>query len=858
MERLKTNIVPPSGPLDAKMCFIGEAPGEEEDYTGECFVGSSGQFQDRCFAQVGITRSRVMLTNVFWQRPPKNQVSYFYSDKSQTKYTWEAQEHLDNLREWLSNLVPRPNVLVAVGRTALYALTGKRRIWKWRGSLLPCTLVSGYKVYPTLHPSSVLRTLQEPLEGLAGEKRVQALNALPLYLLDLQRAKEQSETPLLLLPKRKFDLDLSYQETCDKLRWINESNLTCAVDIETYPKGPEGPILWMIGFSPRPDYAFVIYFLRNQKFCWSLPQEAQICHLISEYFLKPKCQKIFQYGNYDMSILGRYYGFRLANDTYEDTMWCHQAAFPQIKKALETLTSIYTWEPYYKDEGKIEFGKRSGDLAEARYNAKDCCVTREIFPIVLQQAKELSVWEGYRRSMSYMPSLLAMMIRGVRTNVERKLDLEAEFKLKAEFHQKRLCEREKEQINLNSPQQLIKLLYYKHQLKEQRKRSRKRQLTTDKDALEKLKHLYPNNLTLEDIIEYKKFSKLYNTYAKMKLAIDGRIRTSYGFVSTWRLSSSSSPFDDGGNLQNIPVRTPEGKQIRKLFLTDQMPKYPDDEWEEIRNEVLRITQGKVDPINGLKIMVARDLSQAEARYIVWDSEDIRTIEMFLDPTKDVHWERTKAIFGIEDHIQYDKHEKLHIPLVNQTLSMYDIRRLGKTSKHAGNYGMGPYKFMQILAREGFILTFSKIKSILHKTVANDAYLQNWQKSVRDKLHAYRMLETPLGRRRYFYHSRMNDNLYRVGYAFCPQSTIGEILEEAIENIFEYHSDYIDILLNIHDEVIYQVAPHRLADSLRDTKRLLEIPLEIKGRVLVIPAEAKAGYNWGELHEFEPQLEKEVM
>jgi len=855
MERLTTNIIPPSGPLDAKMCFIGEAPGEEEDYGGEVFIGSAGQFQDRCFSQVGIVRSRVLLTNVFWQKPPRNDVGYFYTDKSKTKYTWEGQEHLDNLKEWLSELFPRPNVLIAVGRTAMYALTGKKRIWKWRGSILPCTLVEGYKVYCTLHPSGVLRAMNEPIEGIAGEKKVQALNALPLYLLDLQRAKEQAEFPELRYPVRKFDLELDYNETCEKLRWINEANKTCAIDIETYPGGPEGPLLWMIGFSPSPDYAFVVYMLKNHKFCWSLPQEAQIMHLISEYFLNPNCQKIFQFGNYDMSILGRYYGLRLADGTYEDTMWCHHAAFPQIKKSLETLTSIYTWEPYYKDEGKVNFGKRSGDLAEARYNAKDCCVTREIFPIVMRQAKELSVWSGYRRSMSYMPSLLAMMIRGVRTDVEHKLQLEKEFKVKSDFYAKRLCEREGEQINLNSSQQVIKLLYYKHQLREQRKRTKKRQLTADKDALQKLKHLYPNNATVQDLIEYKKFAKLHSTYAKMKLAIDGRIRTSYSFVSTWRLSSSSSPFDDGGNLQNIPVRTAEGKQIRTLFLTDPMPEYPPDVWPSIRDEVLRITQGKVKPINGLKIMVARDLSQAEARYVVWDAEDLRMIEMFLDPDTDVHWERTKDIFGLPRQTPYEKHEKLYIDLVKQKLTMYDLRRLGKTAKHAGNYGMGPYKFLQILAREGFIMDFRVAKGILHKTVDEDPFLQAWHKSVREKLRAYRMLETPLGRRRYFYHSRMNDNLYRAGYAFCPQSTVGELLEDAIQQTFANCADYIDILLNIHDEIIYQVAPHRLADSLHATQKYLEIPLEIKGRTLIIPAEAKAGYNWGELHEFTPQLEE---
>jgi DNA polymerase I-like protein with 3'-5' exonuclease and polymerase domains len=243
--------------------------------------------------------------------------------------------------------------------------------------------------------------------------------------------------------------------------------------------------------------------------------------------------------------------------------------------------------------------------------------------------------------------------------------------------------------------------------------------------------------------------------------------------------------------------------------------------------------------------------------VVWDAEDLRIMEMFLDGSIDVHWERTKDIFGLNRSIPYEKHEIIEVPLVGMKLKMYDLRRLGKTSKHAGNYGMGPYKFLQILAREDFILPYSVGKKILHRTVEEDPYLQSWHRDIENRLKAYRMLETPLGRRRYFLHSRLNDNLFRAGYAFCPQSTIGEIIEEGIQKIFEKCGDYLRILLNVHDEIIYEVAPHNLARSLVETQEFLEIPFELKGRELRIPCEAKAGMNWGELHEFEPQLEEEV-
>ena len=270
-ERLQTNIVPPYGPLDAKICIIGEAPGEEENFAGEPFIGSAGQFQDRVLAQVGLVRSQILFNNVFIQQPPNNDASYFYQDKNCTRYTLEGQEHLDQLRYWLEGLDPRPNVLVACGRHALYALTGKKRIWKWRGSILPCILVPGYKVYASLHPSGVMRLISEHREALQWEKKRLANNAYPLYISDLERVKIQSEFPESRYTKRKFDVDLSFEEVCSALRSLRNYPIV-ACDIETLPKGPYGPIVWMIGFAPTPQYAFIVYFLRNRKFAWSLPE----------------------------------------------------------------------------------------------------------------------------------------------------------------------------------------------------------------------------------------------------------------------------------------------------------------------------------------------------------------------------------------------------------------------------------------------------------------------------------------------------------------------------------------------------------------------------------------------------------
>jgi len=352
MKRLETKIVPPDGPLDAEICFIGEAPGSQEDFNAQPFVGPAGQFFNRCLSSVGLLRSDVLVTNVFLQRPPRNEISYYYQDIRKTRLTWEGEEHIEHLHKWLEGLKlnpRRPNILVALGDRALFHLTGKEGISKWRGSLLPCTLVQGFKVYATYHPSFVMRLINETSEVLQGEKKRQQQNAYVLFTLDLHRIIQQSTFPELKYPERVFDISLSFHELMAKIGSLH-SHTFVSVDIETIPT-PDGPILWCVGFSPSPNYAFVVPFLRNMRFCWSLEEEADLLRAISRLFLSTTVIKIFQGGMYDLSILGRYYHLRVAPDTYADTMLCHHATYPYIFKSLQVQTSIYTWEPFYKDEG---------------------------------------------------------------------------------------------------------------------------------------------------------------------------------------------------------------------------------------------------------------------------------------------------------------------------------------------------------------------------------------------------------------------------------------------------------------------------------------------------------------------------
>ncbi|MCW4027939.1 MAG: DNA polymerase [Candidatus Bathyarchaeota archaeon] len=829
-KRLKTNIVKSEGPADAKIFFIGEAPGEEEDYELRPFVGSAGQLFNRCINSKSIIRSEVRVGNIFLQRPPANKINYYFRDKSNRHPTWEGEEHIEKLRKLLVELREGEdlNLVVALGAIPTRILTGKNRITKWRGSVLPCTLVDGLKVYPTFHPSGVMRAMQEQEEKkVFGEKKKRVQNMLPLFLLDLDRIKEQAEFKEIRRPEREFYINLDLDDILTRLKEYTENNVDCAVDIETLPS-ETGPLLWCIGFSNSPAEAFTIPFLRGQRFAWSLEEEVQIVKAISKYF-QSEAKKIFQGGGYDLAVLGRYYGLRVKSGTYEDTMWCHQANYPYIRKGLDNLASIYTWEPYYKDEGKVHFGKRSSDSAEFRYNCRDCAVTREIFPVTRRDAHELGTWQNYQRTIDNFPSHLGMTLRGVRIDVKKKSKLTKDFREKAESQRIAIQELVEQEHNPNSSDQNRKLLYGYLGMDIQYNRSTGK-VTTDKEALQKLAKRYRKDTlqgkVVSHILKFKKFDKLASTYAEMELDTDGRVRTSYNYVTTWRTSSSGSPFvfdlrkksQAGGNLQNIPVRSEEGRLIRQLFIPDEG-----------------------------KELLAADYAQAEAMDVAYESENLELIDQFLDKSIDVHWEYTRLIFDIPESVNYIPRAKFRDKYTRQDHTLKELRNIGKATRHGTNYDEGPYRFQSELAKHGFHLEFSVCKKILAAAKAKDPMLAEWKRKIREALKADRFLISSIGDKRST-QARLDDNTYRAFYAFSPQNTVGRMLQIGIQRIHDRYLDRIEPLLNVHDEVVTQIDPKDRAWAIKKIRECMTIPIEIHGREMVIPVDFKVGLNWGEMKE----------
>ena len=331
--------------IPCKIALVGEAPGENEALSGQPFVGGAGNLLNGLLHAAGINRAACLVTNVFTERPPSNAVDFFFGpDKWGTKFGtrgWLKEEwryEIDRLTNEL--LTTNPNVIVALGATAMWALTGLDKITKYRGTIVPGVLVEK-KVLPTFHPAYVMRQYQER----------------PTVGRDLMKALIEAQTPDLVRPEREIWIEPSLADLHEFEHQHMQNVGTLAYDIETDPWVSKQ--ILCIGMSPSPDRAIVVPFIDKRKKDWNYWgsfTEAQAAWAWVERWLSdPTITKLAQNGNYDMQWLARD-GVKVRGPI-EDTMLLHHALQPELQKSLSFMASLYTNEASWKM--MVDFSKAS-------------------------------------------------------------------------------------------------------------------------------------------------------------------------------------------------------------------------------------------------------------------------------------------------------------------------------------------------------------------------------------------------------------------------------------------------------------------------------------------------------------------
>lgn len=372
------NVVPAHGPTDAKIAIVGEAPGKDENEIGIPFVGPAGALLEEVLRRANITRkltkryevgyghrvsvdSEVFVTNLIDHFPGRGVdfAKEFYADKKRITPGSELLAGYDRVAAELAKV--NPNIIVPLGEHALRAVCRRYGITKWRGSILESTLLPGKKVVPAIHPAAVLREY----------------SFKQLLIADCKRIKEESTTATISLPKRTFVI----RPTLDQVLQAEQRLVAaeyCGFDIETKYNN-----IACVGFADSPEWAICIPLLAGQKPYWAtVAEEVRVWQAINNILRCPS-KKIAQNTLFDESHLACH-GVRI-NNRWFDTMLAQNVLYPELEKSLAILTSIYTREPYYKDEGRAALKKKhekawdpnQADEALWKYNCKDCCCTVE-------------------------------------------------------------------------------------------------------------------------------------------------------------------------------------------------------------------------------------------------------------------------------------------------------------------------------------------------------------------------------------------------------------------------------------------------------------------------------------------------
>lgn len=322
------------GPKSVKIAIVGEALGESEEKSGIPFMGQAGQELTRLLTDAGLVRAQCFLTNTLAFRPKGNQldplciskkdagVDYPFAPLRQGKYLHpKFLGEVERLRRELSTV--QPNLVIALGNTAMWALLNCTGISTRRGSIALSPW--GHKVLPTYHSSAVLRNW--------------ALR--PIVLADLLKAAREQDFPEIRRPSRQVLVNPTLDEL---LEWERRPALQYACDIET-----KGRMIEMIGFSRSPSEAIIIPFmtedLANPHYWPDLRSELS-AWAVTKRLLESSTPKIFQNGLYDLQYIARM-GIRPQACT-EDTMLFHHSLYPEMQKGLGFLGSIYTNEASWK------------------------------------------------------------------------------------------------------------------------------------------------------------------------------------------------------------------------------------------------------------------------------------------------------------------------------------------------------------------------------------------------------------------------------------------------------------------------------------------------------------------------------
>ena len=554
-----------------------------------------------------------------------------------------------------------------------------------------------------------------------------------------------------------------------------------------------------MSFSYRKAEAFYVPFPENKEEC-----KKQV-DLFKEIFANEAIQKVAQNIKYDMSVLANY-GIEIKGDIY-DTMLAHYLIEPEKRHNMDAMAMSYlNYEPMSIESLIGKKGIKQGNMRDAdvmavkEYAAEDADITLQLKPILdqklLSNPKAITLLQEVEMPLSRVLSSIER--EGVNLDIPFLKEMSKVLEVDSKVVQQKIYEAAGQEFNIASPKQLGEILFEKLKLDPKAKKTKTGQYMTGEEILSKMES---EHAIASLILDFRELQKLKSTYVdalpELISSKTGRIHTSFmqAVTATGRLSSKDP------NLQNIPIRTVRGREIRKAFIP--------------RNEEYQI--------------LSADYSQIELRIMAAFSKDDSMLEAFNNGL-DVHKATAAKVF--------------HVPLeeVNS-----DMRRKAKTVNFGIIYGVSAFGLAGQLA-----ISRTEAKEIIDQYFVEFPKVKTYMDTCVHTAQELGYVETVLGRRRYL-RDIMSANMNERGFAErnainAPiQGSAADMIKVAmiqIQNFLEKEKLKSKMILTVHDELVFDAHIPEI-NYLRD--KINDIMCHALDLGVVMETGIGVGANWLEAH-----------
>lgn len=574
------------------------------------------------------------------------------------------------------------------------------------------------------------------------------------------------------------------------------------ISFDTETTGIDANLAELVGmsFCWKPGEGYYVQFAEDRA------QVEEVLARFKPVFDRTDVLWIGQNIKYDLLIL-KNYGVELPGQIF-DTMLAHYVIEPEGKRGMDLLSAQYLgYEPVHIEELIGKKGKNQGTMRNVElervkeYAVEDADITLQLKNVFIQGLKEKEVEKVFYEVDNPLVQVLKdMEFEGVKIDVAFLNDYSKELDKEAKAAEERVYKEAGVRFNLASPKQLGEVLFEKLKLDPKAKKTKTGQYATGEDVLQKLQHLHA---VPADVLIFRELTKLKSTYVDALPELinprTGRVHTTYGqaVAVTGRLASNNP------NLQNIPIRSERGKEIRKAFV----------------------------PGDKDRVLISADYSQIELRIVAAISGDPNMCEAFR-LNKDIHTATAAKVYNI-DEADVTKEMRYKAKSVNFGI-IYGQGAFGL----ADNLGISRTEAKTII--DNYKKEFSGITKYMDDTI----------NFAREKGY----VETLMGRKRWL--RDINSANFTVrGFAErnainSPiQGTAADMIKMAMVKVQDamkkgkYRSRMI---LQVHDELVFDAYKEEAEELRALVLENMQLALPLPNAVPVI-AEAGMGSNWLEAH-----------